>query len=346
MKRPSRRNVPERVDAAPSAECSRRALLVGSSVVALLTAAAYATYNVLQPREQEQGEEAFDTFPSRVKGMQSVQKYPAVGAKRCIVHIRQYHESAQDPSGAFADCTPEERKLFMDAFNDYVQKMLHMTQEDIFGGIDDLRRQGFLADVHSEGLFDHHAKEIDEIAKVRTKLQANREKLLRSGRADLVQKVEYLLKDSLHNSGLRSLEKFLIERDIPVLAAEDDSMKEAFADDAAKELVLDGREKALVKRLSERVLTGNRCACVVYGGAHDLVDDVQRWNEEHPENPSSLIVLTPTNHEKITKVHDFISAQFEEMKRKLATKEATSASMHVPTFFAKIFREAAKMLDE
>ena len=55
------------------------------------------------------------------------------------------------------------------------------------------------------------------------------------------------------------------------------------------ELLFEARERALMKIVHEG---RDRIACTVYGAAHDWKNNVEEWNDEHPDDQFSILTLT------------------------------------------------------
>ena len=57
------------------------------------------------------------------------------------------------------------------------------------------------------------------------------------------------------------------------------------------ERIFNAREDFLLQHLQEE---RQRVHVVVYGGLHDFADNIERWNQTHPDQESGLMNISPT----------------------------------------------------
>lgn len=215
-------------------------------------------------------------FPSadRLPGAYSVRRIDSAGAVRCLVHIRDFHDTSD---------TKERGR-----------RVVHVVQEDIVQIIEAMVRQQLFpfTGVHVEGLVGGvtpvkgqsgtNAKARDRIRQIVEEELSNvslaHQQPARHPSA--VQRVHHRLGLKLYSAEHSATYQAALQATQSV---------ETDVSSRAQKLLAD-RENALLG-----IVAGAEApvAVAVFGGGHDWSDNVAAWNRTHPTMKFSLIEITP-----------------------------------------------------
>lgn len=259
-----------------------------------------STGKYLHIPEYTKAELALSDFPKEIPGAKSVKRYPLPGARYCLVHIRQKHYVSHE--------MPEEEK-----------RNTEEVQRDIKSILEFLVDKYKTKSVYIEGLTPRIAHQIRDVASFKLEEPSVLEKRLSdfqaSGRS----------KEEIENARIKlakykeSYARWLNAKDkivsivgssaelafdgkITPMACELDD----YADAAEKELrkpkgernldsaaIMDDRENTVFFFITLDSPDKNPISFVVYGAAHEFLDNSMGWNKFKPEKPVSLIEIIP-----------------------------------------------------
>lgn len=202
-------------------------------------------------------------------GAHSVLQRETPGAVRCLIHIRDFHD------------TPETAERG--------RRVVQVVQEDIVQIIESLVRQQLfpLAGVHAEGVvreetFKESGQARDRIRQIveqemNNKLQASPAPVRKPSALDRVH----------HRFGLALYPAEFSKTYSAALHA----ARSVHSNVGSRtRILLSDREDALLKIVAQGE---SPIAVAVYGGGHDWSDNIAAWNRQHPTEKFSLIEITP-----------------------------------------------------
>ncbi len=291
---------------------TRREFLVGAGC----TIAGLAAYFIGKAAYQagpgkSSGQLLFEQFPAEVPGAKKVEKYPWKNADVTLVHVAQSHNTLKDGPGL--ESALDDPKL-REEWTKHVRDV-NACQRDVLRILEFLEKNYGVKETYSESVIVESPLTTKQDAQ---RLYAWRLSLLDRMRVfdfDVADTYNELLqldikkaqKAATINDSIRFNElmdraeqfKYYVGADlllahvgrITMLPAE---TKAAW--DEAQRLggpaTADLRENIAIDLASQ----GNGLMrVVVYGGAHNFVDNLERWNAKNPSRAMHCIVITPTS---------------------------------------------------
>ena len=312
---------------------SRRDLLVGGLELGVLGAGAVIVHGLLRSPEQTLANKLLKEFPSEIPGAYEVKKQAVVGAKYCLVHIKQMHDAK--------NMTPE------------MKQDINRVQDDIYKILSYLIDNCGLSEVYDEGLtlgFEALVEGMSNLERIGEKTHTKHEDLIRekiesleieSNRTvnyefktpeefnaykhDLREQIKKLkeidLPKAVEYDGQQALEKvnkklnksavgrLIDEERITVKSSEtmianalasevveEKRMGKNVSDELYQQAIFDLREQIVLKIID---INKDSLAVVVYGGAHRFGNDINGWNKENPDKKFSLIEIWPAAYKEL-----------------------------------------------
>jgi len=205
-------------------------------------------------------------LPNNIPGVACVSFHTTQGSKYCLVHILQKHWS-------------NDKVMLQEDVNEVID-----TQQDIHDMLSYLMDNHGLKQVYAE-------RDREEI-----ELQLEDIRILKH------------CPDYTHRRGLLKGADFLLafDRGLRLLPGETlETSREAkefyrrlkngerVTDEEYKRIVFENREDALLEIISA---SDDPLAVTVYGGLHDWMDNIKRWNKDNPDKMFSYIRITPIHY--------------------------------------------------
>ena len=247
------------------AKPTRRELLqgAGEGLVALVTAA--TGVNAIALLTQTPANKQLDAFPESIPGAYDVKKHKIIDAQYCLVHVRQMHDAPDFAPELANDAQTREIQ------NDIYKILTYLVDKNVMHEI-------YVEGITSEREDDAHNVLTDrrlpppEFAGAIGRIAQERNVRIRG--ADTA--------EALNRAG--------------------DAFRRYGAGEKLPESTLtavgEQREDALLELIVQRSAP---LAVTVFGGRHSWVNNVNKWNEKHPEKKYSLIVVTPEAFHKYVK---------------------------------------------
>lgn len=265
-------------------------------------------------------------FPNEISGAREVRKYKTGGAKYCLVHIKQIHYVRFIKE----ESMKEVREVQTDIYNIVSELVNRGLTSDIYGegvvdeefekkiitdrkGSDEILLKSFEKyrnirlgnyneainilelELRDESKINSKYPNINEAESYKNDLKQRIIKLkkLKDEEKELRSETEKSM--NLYKSNKSALEKLVEEGKIKLFAAEtyDANYKGILAkkgDSDYENKVLDDRENVLLDIIGQRDLVFN---VVVYGGAHNFLDNIEKWNIKNPDKKFSLVEIFP-----------------------------------------------------
>lgn len=200
------------------------------------------------------------TFPpaQKIPGAHAILRYPCEGARHCLIHIRNFHGSA-DMSAKTANVVDE-------------------VQDDIVAILRTLMEmpETRLERAYVEGMIRHDGMVFGTLADAAS--------------TSLISP-ETAVATASWQSGLKLVPAE--NADVYSRALESIQANTAVDSPIRRENILSDRENALLEIIAER---GDPVAMTVYGGFHDWSDNIRVWNRRHPDHKFGLIEITPSSY--------------------------------------------------
>ncbi len=220
-------------------------------------------------------------FPDDFGEYGTVRKYEVPGARHCLAQIRQMHfaelgmpESVKNNPELIKKC----RDIYAKSFS-----KTNKCQQDIFFILDKLSQKGY-NELRLEGVNSALSKE------------------------DIDEEYSLVLRRAFYLSGegIGSFQEHLFlpgaglmigkMGKMKILPAERlETHKAALEDINNKKSTHDVREDVLLGLIDE---SGEPFTIVVYGGNHNFMDNIDRWNKRYPTKTFSSVRVTPKNYKK------------------------------------------------
>ncbi|MGC9309812.1 MAG: hypothetical protein ACP5D2_03920 [Candidatus Nanoarchaeia archaeon] len=228
-----------------------------------------------------------ENFPENIPGAGNIKKNETEGAERCLVHIKQMHDNpASHHIPTKDEILSREYKIRQDnkiippeygvLLIQNIYQGVNDSQKGIYQILETITQQG--QEVLMEGVFDR-----DNIDKMNAEFSdfylRELKRLKRTGYFNTREEYEYIP---------GAIIKLAAEGRLRAVPAE----KSQFCHNRYN---IEGREDALLELISQ---SGNPYSISVYGSGHNFYDNIQEWNEKHPDNKISLIEVTPESHIK------------------------------------------------
>jgi hypothetical protein len=169
----------------------------------------------------------------------------------------------------------------------------NIVQKDIYDILSYLIKNKKISEVREESVFEGEETSNEFITKEYLKNNKNLNDLLRIWNKD---------KTKDYNEKIKYLPNatwvLCSENKIKLLPAS--NKKESFIawESQKKELIYEGRENYLLEIISK---DKNPLQIVVYGGSHNLKDNIEQWNKKFPNKMFSFKEITPENYDECVK---------------------------------------------
>jgi gas vesicle protein len=275
-------------------------------------------------KEKTEANKLLRKFPTDIPGAAEVKKFEFPDAKYCLVHIKQIHEVEGLAKKELKEVQEVQNDIYLIlsflidnwALNEVYNEAVWNAELSNSIIILNKRIDDLLKDVLSsrEEIIKEHIKHLEdektyrenlkkEIKELKIKLlmiqfliKREREKrvcgpaverLCAEGRLKI--KAAETLMGNLFSEVLLKLQKE--EMEFP-----EEILKYIF-----KKAILDIREKILLELIASS--EENPLPVVVYGGAHNWLNDIMKWNRKrgHQDEKFSLIIITPKAYKKYSK---------------------------------------------
>ncbi len=244
-----------------------------------------------------------EEFPTQIPGAGEVRKYETNGARYCLVHVLQKHQ------------TPKTRKENAEE--------IKKIQEDIYTILSYLAEKQDISEVYTEGFADGDV-ETRISYDVQNFLERRKKLLALSSELSKDKKIGQKLDEEIHDFNERyasllkifekahgALGRLFLEEKITLVPAETSEAKILARDRKNRELVTDNREDVLLELIAK---SSDGLAFTVYGGAHawggeqsfgeayslkgreSYKDNIYEWNIKNPDKKFSLIEIIPASY--------------------------------------------------
>lgn len=238
-----------------------------------------------------------EEFPEEIPGARDIHKYAIKDADKTLVHVRQAHYTPIK--------LPLEELLYNGKFKseedkDIAKKIVRIyegvskTQRDIYAVLNHLIDNNELREVYTEGIseLDEEFANINAEDVITTRIS----NLLNSGYFG--KKYPDLPKEMLYVGGaefmlasqdrlkLKSVENGDLNRRVYDSLSVDNDLYD-IGNDIREDIALDIISKSK-----------NPLNVLVYGGAHDFLDNIESWNSQYPDQKYSLIEVTPESYRR------------------------------------------------
>ena len=275
-----------------------------------------------------------EEFPDMMHGAGEVRKYRTSGAKKCLVHILQMHYIRWIEEERMKGVREVQNEIYNIISNLLNRGLISNVYGE--GVVDEEHEKRIILhkkesdDILEKSFKENHGLKLSKINDMigNLELELNDEARIKSKYPDIneaknyknkldqeikkykkliVEEEEYRMDigKSMNISKLNksALERLVEEGKIRLLAAEtqDANYKAVSAINDSNEfdkMVLDNRENILLKIISD---SNNALNIAVYGGAHNFLDNVDRWNNQNIDKKYSLIEVIPKSYMKCIK---------------------------------------------
>ncbi len=307
----------ERAHSGPTASMFSRRTFLKYGMAAAVISSSNSTTQLLYADENKT-DQFVETFPKEIDGAKSVEKFPAKQSVACLIHIRQKHttntnnpkiveeiKKVQDNIVTIVD-TLLQKNLAGRYF--YIEAATPITLKEMERSRSELQRimNGLRAEAHGAGLPE------EEITKLVKEIDTKHAEILNgfngTNRAFMSGKIDYHPGETEEDQ-LRAFSS--------IVKALETSSTEGLQD-----AIFEDRENGVIKRFAaDNVRTG----VVVYGGSHDFSNNIATWNQAHPKEKLSLIVITPTSHQQknatiITSIEAVIKSGNDTLKQQIISE--------------------------
>ena len=237
-------------------------------------------------------DKVFNEFPSEIPGAYSIEKkHQANGSKYCLAHILQRHlPPSESYPGVTSKNAPPEFRL---AYFKECQKA-NAVQKGIYNILNFLAEKNEVSEVRHEGSIKGMSQE-EADAFYRKMLGHILQNSLPSGEAikQTLADKEMMERDFRYAPNGAIL--LAMEGKIKILPAEKEETRKKTSEEylATRQVSLatqNQREDDLLELASQ---SENPLQVLVYGGAHDWMDNIKAWNERYPDRKFSYLVITP-----------------------------------------------------
>ncbi len=267
-----------------------------------------------------------DTFPEKIPGASRVWKMKCPGAKFCLAHIRQVHDTSrpwQDDEHEIEGVQDDIEKIIeylMDAPSIRLRKVYLENMKDQ-KSIERLANPPVPSfdPALTENAIRLTEEEIREVEGALRKSHSPEQQQDRRNRLAYLQKQLQHYKDRRTPEVIRNQElernlrlnaaiRLKRRKRLSVLAGEDPIVAEKAADaflahNASPDnlpvdllpLVYDAREEALLLMIQK---SGETCGVTIFGGNHHWEKVIKKWNKQHPDAKFSLIEMTPDSYDR------------------------------------------------
>ncbi len=214
-----------------------------------------------------------------IPGIESVVGYEAENAKHCLVHMRQKHFVRGEVTlEAKRLSNPDEREEKMGKIKNMYDN-INNSQKGIEEALIYLGDNHGLRDVMLEGLTNSEDIKLFKLLNEKV--------------------IKYVLLSEVYNPENVEDYQFIpgavirlgMDGKINVLPAEDDRLNDLAKSNHS--LRINPREDHLLGLVGD---SNKPYSVVVFGGKHDFLDNVRKYNEAHPDDRISLIVMTPKHY--------------------------------------------------
>ena len=238
----------------------------------------------------------FDDFPNEITGAREVEKHKIIDAEKTLVHVRQVHviDGVMPLEEVLSDeeHTKEEKRGYA---KNIVNRFREISdcQKDIYSILDYLIQNNGLKEVYSEGVSLDTEDKVTSMARELCDLEIERIFSLGYFGDKLDEKTRKLLQ--LIPGADRNL---AARGKIKIKGCETDSLNNLtqMAMNVDRKLYEEGnnlRENTALELISRNKTPLN---VLVYGGAHQFGNNIDEWNEQHPDKRYSLIEVTPKSY--------------------------------------------------
>lgn len=251
------------------------------------------------------GERYAREFPEQIPGAMKVEKRIVPGSSHCVVHVRQVHKNDRSLLEVLDDprINPEteagrkylaEVKASLELFEQRGKLVLEIVQGDIYDILVSLNDQGLMECVYVEGFTDDSMRKMKKQLDTAKSLAAVQNITKYSGPLLMY----YEKKGDIRGAEDADLnERANAYMDDLIMKAERAEISEAdllFKEDKGT-VVFDDRENYVHDKGHRETKIG---ITTVYGADHDWTNNLYEWNEAHPNDRYSLIVISPTGLEE------------------------------------------------
>lgn len=231
---------------------------------------------------------------SEIPSTSKIEDYKVNDSKYWLVHVKQAHlipdleKIANDISRIDDSNKIKIAKSLQEIFEN-----TNIVQKDIYDILSYLIKNKKISEVREESVFEGEETSNEFITKEYLKNNKNLNDLLRIWNKD---------KTKDYNEKIKYLPNatwvLCSENKIKLLPAS--NKKESFIawESQKKELIYEGRENYLLEIISK---DKNPLQIVVYGGSHNLKDNIEQWNKKFPNKMFSFKEITPENYDECVK---------------------------------------------
>lgn len=218
-----------------------------------------------------EAERFLEEFHANIPSVGTVMRYNVNGAKHCLVHVKQSH--------------------YVDGINEELLEKVNDVQKDIYKILSYMVDNYNLRKIYNEGVSKKTITTYKELKDLETQL------LKRSRHWQQVgDDCRELYKKFWPELGyFDAVRRLFVEGKIGIEAAEiEEKLNAAFEayrnKDPTKDELDGKREDVLLELVYQNK---DPVAVTVYGGGHDFIDNVDKWNKLHPKDKFCLVIVNP-----------------------------------------------------
>lgn len=226
-------------------------------------------------------------FPEEVPGAREVEKYETPGARYSLAHIRVMHSrpfgykipSKEEILSGRVKLRKEGKIIDREDAVDLIKNsysLVNRSQKNTYKILSFLNLGYSVTDVRMEGVFEED--DLEELNKnIRYLYNKDLDKLRKSGYFNPERMDNYMWIPG-------AAELMAMQGKIKLLPAESEEYERG------ERYNEEGREDTLLETVSGQ---DKPYAVTVYGRGHNWKDNIERWNEEHPDKQFSLVEVYP-----------------------------------------------------
>jgi hypothetical protein len=217
-------------------------------------------------------------FPEQIRGAGKIEKHETLGAKYCLVHVKQTH---------FVNLGAG--KLDPSALKFYESQMLepaNKIQKDLADILISFISEG-RKEIYSEGLCSSY-----------TSSQSALEYSIRN--SHIAKKLGITPNEVMKKYPYISGAEYILSAtgNVKLLPADSRELNATALRTKTKKAMCDDREDHFLKTMAD---SGKTSSIVVYGSAHNFYDNIELWNKKNPDKKISLIEVVPKSYSEVKK---------------------------------------------
>jgi len=227
-------------------------------------------------------------FPEQITGAGEIAKYETAGAKYCLVHIKQMHPTEEEQTASeLADKLKDEKatNVLLDMVK-YRWEKTNECQREIYFILDSLRQTIGLEELRPESVTKEYGREA---------YQEFYKRILTRALAECYPTIEEMDEHMTEYQFAPGAHILLgMQEKLRILPGEKSSLNRQ-----AHENRKNGTDNTATHEAREDYLLAlgadpeNPLIISPYGIRHNFLDNIKKWNEQHPDEKYSLIEVVP-----------------------------------------------------